>query len=129
MDGETRSRGPLIAIVVAGVVLVGLLVLGAAALFGNSDPDSPTTGPGPTSGLPTPTTTSLPSSSALPTSTTPTTTAPAEGSSPEVATDAGAETPSGLPGYDSEACALFRQLLEIVDDAQLRAGAAQAGCI
>ncbi len=50
-------------------------------------------------------------------------------SAPDDTEDPGDETPPGLPGYDSEACALFRQLLEMIDDAELRAGAANVGCI
>ena len=139
MDGDPPSRRPaaLVLALAVGALVVGLAVWGALAYFGDDGSDDarppasvsspPGAGPGPTSAL-------------SPTATTPataTTTVPSAESNAPATADTPA-TPdatvppadgSGLPGYDSEACALFRDLLGMVDDPSLRSAAAQVGCI
>ena len=132
MDGDTRSRSRVL-ILVAVAVVVGLAVFASVVLLGDDDSDPPRSGPAPTSALPTTTvvrpgatTTTIASPSPTPT------TAATEPSPPtDSAPDSGAAAadPSAGPGYDSEPCVMFRQLLDMVDDASLRSAAAQVGCI
>lgn len=129
-----RNRGLLIGL---AVLVVGLVVFSAVALVGENEP-SPSP-PRPTSALPS-TTARGQSTTVVPSPTVPTGATPA-GATPSESTPAGGSTlggndsgsgpggDDGLPGYDSGECALFRDLLAMIDDPALRAGAARVGCI
>jgi len=127
MDGEPRTRRPVLLLLAVAALLVGLAVYGAVAFFGDDDDDPrpPASGPRPTSAL----SSTVPGAGAtttVPSPADPLTTEPAPAVEPP-GTFPG-PTP-GLPGPDSEACAMFRELLEMVDDPALRSAAAQVGCI
>ncbi|MEA2828892.1 MAG: hypothetical protein QOG43_3331 [Actinomycetota bacterium] len=129
MDGATRSR-PRVLVLAAVAIVAGLAVYGSVALLGDDDPSPPRSGPAPTSALPT--STVVATGPRNPVAGSPTTTAAA--TEPAVPSDAAPDSGGGTdsasgPGYDSDACVMFRQLLEMVDDPQLRGAAAQVGCL
>jgi hypothetical protein len=140
MDGETHSRRPVLVLVAVAALLVGLAVYGALALFGDDDSDTDarpaTTSTAVPSRLPTTlrpsvsTTAPRPATAGpgAPSASTPDSPGSADTPDDPAADDPTADGPAP-PGPDSEACAMFRDLLEMVDDSALRAAAAQVGCI
>ena len=129
MDGpsgapRSRRQKATVAVVVAVALAVGVVVAAVMVLAGDDGSGRPLSGPAPTSGLPASTSTL---SSAPSTSTAPTTTE-AVSSNVAAAPDPDGTATPGLPGRDSEACALFRQLLALVDDPALHSAAAEVGC-